>query len=216
MKTNLLLPGLFFFAGFHLHAQEIRFGILGGMGVTQSFWTHVPEHVVENSYNPIPSFSLNVCAGFKNKGIWGLSIEPGIIKKGGVDPNTPNEKEDNNRFELLYIHAPVLSDFYLGKKFMISVGPEFGYLISVKSYFRDFTTNLYEFYENKFEVCGLLGANYIISENVDIGIRYSRGFIHSIRYVTTDINGQFSGDIKEYSQYLHFIARYKFNSKNKS
>jgi len=211
MKTNILVFGLLIYAGFNLNAQEIRFGFQGGMGVTKSYWTNISGGAfLDNPYNPIASFSLNGYMGFRIKGIWGLSIEPGIIQKGGVDLNSPDEKMDNARFELLYIHAPILYDFYVGNKFFVSIGPEPGYLISVKSNFEDFPTDMKDFYDNEFEICGLVGVNYCIAENADIGIRYSRGLIHTIRYVSTGFT-----NVKEYNQYLHVIARYKFNPKNK-
>jgi len=217
MKTNFLILGLCFSAGFNLCAQEIRYGFLGGFGITQSFWTNMPEQLADQKpYYPFASFSLNTYAGFKGKGNLGISIEPGIIQKGGVDRNSSNDKSDNVRIELLYFHAPILINYYFGQRLSVSMGPELGYRISVNSHFKEMITDLSEFYDNKFELSGLVGVNYAIVENVDIGIRYSRGFTHTIKFETTSINGLLIGDVNEFNQYLHCIARYKFNSKNKS
>ena len=210
MKINVLVFGLLISAVFNLHAQEKRFGILAGFGITEPSWPKAP---IENIYKPIVSYSLNAHLDFKSKGIWGLSIEPGIIQKGSVIQNSPSGKRDNERTELLYIHAPLLSNFYLGKKFMISFGPEFGYLISGKRYFMDTKRNITDSYE-KFEVCGLFGLNYKVSENIVIGIRYSRGLIYTDERAILDMESNLI-IFNEFSQYLHFITRYQFNSKNK-
>src|SRR3972149_6768035 len=209
MKTmlTLIILGLTSFSGLNINAQDFRFGLLAGLDIANSHWINIPDmYGGSKKLYPMISFNLNAYAGYKSVGLWGMSVEPGFIQKGGVQKFFG----DVVRLQLNYIQLPVLADFYLSDRFFISAGPELAYAIDMKakSITRNYVTDISDFYDNRFELSGMIGLNYKIIEKLDIGLRYNHGITNTSSFEYTDSNGNPLGEMKEYNQYIQLILRF--------
>ena len=130
MKLILSTVGLFLMTLISLNAQNLEFGIKSGVGGAQIHLTDLPDSEV-NSYliSPILSYSINGTLNYRSKGLWGFSIEPGLIKKGWI---SNKDYHDENKIRLHYLQLPILSDLYLTDNLYFSIGPEINYLLTDK------------------------------------------------------------------------------------
>ena len=203
MKLLMTTVGLILMTLISLNAQILEFGIKSGLGFADIHITNIPDSETNSDiFSPAISFSINGTLKYKNKGIWGFSFEPGIIKKGWI-----SNKDDNNenKIGLQYLQLPVLSDLYLSDKIFFSIGPEVNYLLNAKnkaSYDTEKITDL----NRKFELSGVIGGTYKILSNLDIGIRYSHGITQVSDKVFWVVD-ESPVSMKNYNQYLQgFIS----------
>lgn len=209
-KTSWLIIGILLFGVLQLQSQNFKFGALAGIGITNLHVTDKPEISGKSSvYSPLISYNLNVYVGYKSTGIFGCSIEPGLIQKGGVIQYDENDKDDNLNIKLYYFQIPLLANFYLTDKFFASIGPEFAFLTNAEGKSKDHSSDINNLYENNFELSGILGINYNIFKNIDIGLRYSHGITPTKTISFTDKEGNITSESNEYNQYGLFIIRFK-------
>jgi hypothetical protein len=200
-KSFLALSGLILFSVLNIRAQDFRFGILSGFNITR---TNISEYTISNfTYkgdylDPMASFNINGYIGYKSRSFWGLSLEPGYIKKGGSNPNNHNSK-----FHLNYIEMPILVNFYFLKRFYASVGPGISYLINEKFKYKSESEDI-PVSGNKFEISGLIGLNYNIIKNIDIGLRYNQGWASINKKMAI-----FNVESKEVHQSIQLLLRLK-------
>lgn len=196
----------------NLNAQDFKIGVLAGFDMVNSDLPNKPDSYRDlRIFYPMVSFNANLYIGYKSAGLLGFSAEPGFIRKGGIQQYNKNTKEDDLRFNLNYIQVPILANIQLTQNLFFSVGPEFAYLISAKIRYMkypDVKANYSEFYDKKFEASGLIGINYNIIANIDIGLRYNHGLTYTNEIEYPDNLGM----IKVYNQYIQFIVRYKIKT----
>lgn len=190
-------------------SQNISLGFQGGIGKAN---IHVTRNTIflseKQIYDPILSYSLNGYIGYRSKSFWGLSLEPGFIKKGGnIVQETSYDQPDQKR-ELNYIQLPVLFDMYITKHLFLSVGAEFGYLIKAQTEYSNLSVNAYDLY-NKYEVSGVAGIWYNLFDHFDFGLRFDRGLLNPTRVAWIDDYGNFTGQTTEYNQYFQLTIRVK-------
>lgn len=209
-KTNCLFIALLLFCTHELISQNFKFGALAGIGVTNSHITNKPEEIGDALiFYPMISYNFNGYIGYKSARFFGLSLEPGFIQKGGVQTYDKNDKNDNVNIKLFYIQMPLLADFYITDELFVSVGPEFAFLINAKAKSKDQSADINDWYDNTFELSGMVGINYNIFTKFDIGLRYSHGISYSNKLIWTDIEGNVVRESNEYNQYWQFILRFK-------
>jgi len=184
--------------------QNIKFGIVAGLNISKSNLTNIPNGY-NNTYNPMMTYNFNAFVSYKNSKSWGLSLEPGFIQKG--------EKQDgletNYRYNLNYIHMPILFIYDINDKMYFSIGPELGYLINTKLKSKETTIDLTSSYSNRFELSGLAGINYKVSDHLDVGLRYNHGISYQSQIEWTDIQGNNIGKSNIYNQYFQLVLKYK-------
>jgi hypothetical protein len=208
MKTNTILTFLVLVlcTGLSINAQDFKFGFLTGIDVVNiRLKDKIAFEGDPRVYDPMISFHVNGYVGFKGTGFWGLSVEPGFIQKGGIQKSA----DDNIRIQLNYIQLPILADFYLSDKIFVSVGPEFGYMMSAKAKSKDISNDISFLYDNEFEVSGLIGINYNIIDKMDLGFRYSHGLTYTSKITWTNVSGNPKGESSLHNQYLQFLVRFK-------
>jgi hypothetical protein len=204
-KTINILLGLLLASGLSANAQNLKFGILAGFDVANSHLMNKPKWYDSRVYYPMISFNLNGYVGYKNSGFWGLSAEPGFIQKGGRQKGI----DENIRFQINYLQLPILLDLYISDKFFISIGPEFSFLINSKAKSTHSSNTIEDIYDKWFELSGLVGVNYQLTDKLDIGMRYNHGLTYTSKITFTDIFGNQLAEIKEYNQYFQLIVRFK-------
>lgn len=185
-------------------AQEIRYGIVAGVDVAKPIVTSPKNLPTSDVYDPMLSFNINGHMEIKYSDFWGATLEPGFIQKGG------KIKGEDLRVNLNCLQLPVFADLHLTKKFFVSVGPEFSYLISAKVKAKNMSADATDIYDYRVEISGLIGLNYILSDKFDVGVRYNHGITKTSKTEYTDNNGIPVGEAKEYNQYFQVLLRYKF------
>ncbi|NVO12305.1 MAG: PorT family protein [Bacteroidales bacterium] len=204
-KTIKIILGLLLASLLSANAQNLKFGILAGFDVANSQLMNKPKGFDSRVYYPMISFNLNGYVSCRNSGFWGLSAEPGFIQKGGRQKGI----DEDIRFQINYIQLPILLDLYISDKFFISIGPEFSYLINAKAKSKHNSNNITDLYDKRFELSGLVGINYQLTDKLNIGMRYNHGLTYTSKITFTDSFGNQLGDMKEYNQYFQLIVRFK-------
>jgi hypothetical protein len=212
-KPILIVIGLILLSMLKSNAQNLRFGLLGGVdkvNIHQKPWL---PHAISAPFDPMNSYNVNCFISYKSQGIWGFSFEPGFIQKGGA-----NGVNDCCRWELNYFQFPLLAEIYVLRKLFLSVGPEFSYLTSAKAVnvypSHTHTTDVSSTYKYKLEISGLIGINYMISKRFDIGLRYNHGFTYIAKIDINIYNGSnwYIYPVKQQSQYLQLVLRVRINT----
>lgn len=222
MKTLklLVIAGMMLLLGLNLQAQKINYGVLAGYVYATPHVTQYEDYGTKLFY-PMHSFNVNGFVEYRLSETWGIAAEPGYIRKGGVF----KDKEDisnssDHQLRLHYIQLPILANVYFSDRFFISFGPEFAYLINKDASFPSLEEQHSAYYkftpleESAFEISALIGVNYSITKNIDLGLRYN----HSITRFSEIgwINPRYGIDLgivsersNAYNQYLQFIVRYR-------
>lgn len=207
MKSILIIIGFILIPIISLDAQNLEIGIKTGFGLTDTHWTNIPDTETNSDFHtPTFSFSANAVISYKSADFWGFTLEPGIVQKGWIDKGI-NFK---NKFKVNYIQLPILSDFYLSNKLILSIGPEVAYRLNSK-YKSEHGTEKVNYMFNNFELSGAVGITYKIVDNFDIGIRYSHGLTQASDKVFW-VFDEFDADVLEtndYNQYLHLFIKMK-------
>jgi hypothetical protein len=207
IKTILTAFGIILISISSIKAQDFKFGLLAGFDISNTRLTNKPDNLGHfMDVDPMITFNLSGYVIHKTTDFWGLSLEPGFMQKGGIK----NVDGDKVKFKLNYIHLPSLVDFYLLDKVFVSIGPEFCWMINAKTKSNDHSNYIIDLYDNKFEVSGLVGLNYNIIKQIDVGLRYNHGLTYISKTTWTDEIGNVVGkDSKEYNQYIQLIVRFK-------
>jgi len=210
MKTLIITIGSILISVLFCSAQDMKFGLLTGFNISYTRFTKLPDNLGDMlDFDPMITFNVNGYVGYKSDGFWGLSMEPGFIQKGSLH----NLNGESARFHLNYIQMPVLVDFILLDRLFLSAGPEIGWMINAKAKGDDYSNDVSDIYDNRFELSGLIGLNYNLIEYLDIGIRYNHGLTYISKIAYTDTIGNETGEnFKEYNQYLQFILRFKIKT----
>lgn len=212
MKKRILLPIACFLLllNANLKAQEFKYGLVGGIDVANIRLTNIP--IVDEAFKPyfsMISYNLNGYVGYKSSGFWGVSVEPGFIQKGGNRKYTNFGDIIDVRFQYNYIQLPIYVDFYIHKRWSISIGPEFSYLVHASVKATDIYNDISMQHLDRFELSGSVGVNFIINQHFDVGLKYNHAFTSLDEIIWTDVWGYTIGVSKEYNFYLQALVRYK-------
>lgn len=206
------LTFLLFLVTIYIHAQDVKFGLQTGLVVANSCMTDYPAvqgNEAPRVYYPLISGNLNAYFGYKTKGIFGFSVEPGFIQKGEILEGNKDHNDDDIKMKYNYLQMPILADFFITKDLFVSIGPELAYMVSAKAKSKDHANNIYDWIDNKFEFSGILGVSYTFFKKLDVGLRYNHGITLINEITLTDEEGMITGTIKEYNQYFQLLIRFK-------
>ncbi len=212
MKNRILLPLVCFLLllNANLKAQKFQYGLVGGVDVSNIRVTNIP--IVDESIKPyfsMISYNLNGYVGYKSSGFWGVSAEPGFIQKGGNQKYTHLGNLIDVRFQFNYIQLPIYVDFYIHKRWSISVGPEFAYLVHANVKATDISNDISLQNFDRFELSGSIGVNFKINQHFDIGLKYNHSFTSFDEITWANVWGYPIGESNEYHFYLQALVRYK-------
>ena len=210
MNTKLLsiLIGLILVTLEKSNGQNFQYCILGGFDIVNIHQKPWPPHEVIPPYRSMKSYNVNCFISYKSQGIWGFSVEPGFIQKGGA-----NGVNNCCRWELNYLQIPFLADIYILHKLFLSIVPEFSYLTSANAINvypgHTHTSDMSSIYKYKSELSGLIGINYMINKRFEIGLRYNHGFTYIAKIDINIYNGSnwYILPAKQWSQYLQLMVR---------
>lgn len=217
-------------------AQGLSYGVVIGTDASTMKMNNVPLDIEYTSmYAPLLGFNVNGFVSYKSKSFWGISLEPGFIRKGGVQLF---DYMNNHYMEIHYrvinefnsLELPVLFDVYLNRKLYVSAGLEFEYRLSEKAIMTDQVTwNDQPFFvaknlgnhvladeilpddNNRVSCSGLVGLNYNIDSRFDLGLRYGLGLKELIHVNWLSSYVEFLGESSVYNDYLQLVLKIRLN-----
>ena len=193
-KTILILVALFLQVANTCKAQSKTFGIQTTVNGASIRTINNPDL----STATLLTLGINGYMQLRGNKNTGVSIEPGIMQKGGF--------KNKMRLQLTYLSLPVLVDIHLNDKIKIGAGLEMSYLLSAKQS----GLHIKHLYTNLLEISALIGATYNAHENIDLGFRFGYGLTPTRISTVSDENANIIGESKEFNIYpLQFIFRYK-------
>ncbi len=195
--------------------QGFSFGLEGGL-VLSGFYSDIDTDLsnwdVRNA--PQTGFQVNTFAAYRFKKPFGISFSPGFILKGGdfvEKENDPLIDPSRIKMNLYYLQFPLFGDFHIGKKFIISAGPELSYLIKAEAKLDNGDKNdvMHMYGDARLEISGIVAGSYRITDRIDIALTFSHG-INPIRELYyTDQNGNDLGSYKEFNRYCSVKGRFR-------
>jgi len=129
MKRTLIVFSVLLI-GTQLHAQNLSFGITGGLGHS---WTNVDAGSLDKRFHTAYNLGGKMVYSFVTN--WGIS---GDLKFSSEGQTIGNDKDNKSVVRANYIRIPIQGIYFFGKygdrvRPKISIGPSFGILVGGKS-----------------------------------------------------------------------------------
>lgn len=204
------------FSGLSLSAQDFHYGISGGLDIAHIRTDLETRDLYENDinlmshYNSILTYNINASLRYKIDNTWGISLEPGYVRKGVAIHYDINDLPD---YDILldYLQLPVLLDVYATDRLSFSAGPSIELLLFAKEKPDNQFVSLNSFYNKNLEFALMAGAAYQITEMVGVGIRYNRSLTAGREYELRDMQLHPLGHVTEYNHYFQLFFRFNFS-----
>lgn len=177
-------------------SQDIRFGIKGGLNLSDIVLTNYFDRDGEASYKMKAGEHAGVFAALDVTSDFGLTMEVLYSNKG---------TNAGSKINLRYINLPILVQYKFSEKFLAEVGPEVGYLFSARSKLG----NVAHIWDSKIDIGLAIGVQYLITEKLSAGARYYAGFSSVQEPIPNrDINGDPGETIKFQNRVVQFFIGY--------
>ena len=161
MKKILLLAVVTVLGFTNVNAQEIKFGVKGGLNFANISGDNTKGVDVVTSFNFGVVSEIPISEKF--------SFQPELMYSGqgyGFNDNT---------VELSYLNVPLMGKYYVTKGLSVEAGPQIGFLLAAKNE----KTNVKDSF-NTFDFGVNFGLGYKLANGLNFGVRYNQGL--------TDIN----------------------------
>jgi hypothetical protein len=184
------------------YAQQIRYGIKGGLNLS--------DIAIVNYINPDAESQYNIKAGWHG-GIFSavdlnerFSLAAELLYSGkGV--------KAADRINLHYITLPFLTQYKVTEKVLAEFGPEIGYLFSARSRLGDVSNT----WNNKLDLGLDAGFQINLSSSVFFGMRFNAGISSVINHIDESATNYVSNgeNIKYQNRVLQLFFGYLINEK---
>ena len=190
---KLLFAAVAVFAFGAANAQEVKFGAKAALNLA-----NLTGDVEDNSMK----------VGFQIGGL----VEIGVSEKFSVQPelvfSTQGAKFEESfggvsydyDLNLNYLNIPVMAKYYVAEGFSLEAGPQIGFLMSAKAKADGGDEDVKDSF-NSTDFGLNFGAGYNVTENINLGLRYSLGLSNIVKE-----DG--AGDVKNSN--IAFAVAYKF------
>lgn len=183
MKNFLLLAVVTVLGFLNVNAQEIKFGVKGGLNFASVSGDNTKDIDVVTSFN----FGVLSEIPISDK----FSFQPEIMYSGqGYSFN-------DNTIALSYLNIPLMGKYYVAKGLSVEAGPQIGFLLAAKNE----KTNVKDSF-NTFDFGVNLGLGYKLENGLNFGVRYNLGL--------TDINNLDTSSSKNRNGVLQLSVGYFF------
>jgi opacity protein-like surface antigen len=191
-----------FYASFSF--SQVEYGIKGGLNLATVRYL--------NDDNSKARIGFNVGALVEIPLQDNLFLRPEVLysSKGFAYSATQYSRE--GVMKLNYVNIPVLFGIRPSPKVALMAGPELGFLQKAVSKSQGIKTDMTNFYRH-FDVGFDLGAGYNFSKFFGVEGRYNYGFKDLVNVVTTDNNGNVSGQGKTGANSVMQLGFYYYLSK---
>jgi hypothetical protein len=190
----------FVFSQEEVKKDNIDFGFRFGLSIS--------DLITEtNSIQPRASFHTGLHLLYKTDSFWSFQAELLYLRKGQSERST--DLVSNNRIEnktkLDYIEFPLLAKYRLTEGFHIEMGPYVSTLISAEEEslsFDNVVTNNIKNEINTFDMGLAIGAGYTTPWNFFMGLRFTRGFINTVKNNNSGLEESYNTQLQLYVGYL--------------
>lgn len=202
-----------------LHAQKLRVGLQGGIGVA-TFITDTPTEYadIENVFlgiakeYPVLSYTTNLYVSYKINENWGIAVEPGFIRKGSAKKIEVENKLYRNNTFMNYIQIPVLAEIYVGEdeNLTLTMGPEIAILLRAEESSKVANLDITNDYKNrKIDPSLQVGLYYTFAKHFDIGLKAGVSFLKIGNVTLLNEAKEVVAQYKQYNTYGHAFLRIK-------
>ena len=163
MKKLMLMAAIAVFGLSNVNAQEVTFGVKGGVN-----FANVGGDDVDDA-NGLTSFHVGgvVNIGISEK----FSIQPELTYSG---QGYSFDDEGNVDVKLNYINVPVLVKRMLTEGLSVEVGPQIGFLTSAKADADGDSEDIKDFIKST-DFAAVIGLGYILDSGLNFGARFNLG-----------------------------------------
>ncbi len=189
---QLFIVGIFFFVTHAVWAQGFSFGVKTGIDLVR-ISAHLNSSDRLGHPDPAIGFNINAIIEYRMANKFGVTMEPGYIRKG-YSKALSHSGDADNVVKLNYLQVPILLDYHVTEKLAISIGPEIGFSLS-DSYFR----------RKKVDLSAVLGVNYRLAEHFEAGLKIGSAITPSYQAKPTS-----TLTYTEYNQYAQVSIAYRF------
>ncbi len=138
-------------------SQSVKFGVKAGLNYANVTGSEIKTDAITNYHAGLVA-EINITQG--------LAFQPELLySTQGATYKTATEDFKN---ELGYITIPIMLKIYLSDSVMLELGPQFGFLLSVKNKFDTQKSNTFDFTANA-------GLGLKITDNLFAQARYGLG-----------------------------------------
>ncbi|MBU2950724.1 PorT family protein [Tamlana agarivorans] len=156
MKKLLLVTAVAIFGAVNLHAQDLQFGVKGGLNFANVMGDQSENKDLVTAFNFGGMVEIPISEKF--------SVQPEIMFSG----NGFSINEDVTA--LNYLDIPVMAKYYLTKGLSIEAGPQIGFLLSAKTEDIDVKDSY-----NNVNFGLSTGVGYKLDNGINFGARYNLG-----------------------------------------
>lgn len=162
MKKVILTVAAVFAFGF-ANAQETKFGVKAGLNMS-NFTGDVEENSAKIGFQVGGFAEIKVSDKFAIQPELLYSLQGAKFDFDGTDVN----------YNVSYVNIPVMAKFFASEKFSLEAGPQLGILASAKATDGEESIDIKDEFES-IDFSFNFGAGYDISENINLGLRYTLG-----------------------------------------
>ncbi|OBQ57275.1 PorT family protein [Tamlana sp. s12] len=156
MKKLLLVTAIILLGVANLNAQDIQFGVKGGLNFATISGDHTENIDMVTAFNIGGMVEIPVSEK--------LSVQPEIIFSG------TGFSIDDNTTALNYLNIPLIAKYYIIKGLSLEAGPQIGFLLSAKNEDLD-VKDAY----NNVDFGITTGVGYKLNNGINFGARYNFG-----------------------------------------
>ncbi len=198
MKKIFLTAAAVFAISF-ANAQDVKFGAKAGLNMS-NFGGDVEDNSMKIGFQVGGFAEIKVSEKF--------AIQPELLYSAqgakseytyedyDLDTNTYFDVTEKSTTKLAYLNIPVMAKYYVTEGLSLEAGPQIGFLMSAKEDNVDIKELL-----NSTDFAFNVGAGYDVTENINLGLRYSIGLSN----IAKDL-----GDEKINNTNFAFALGYKF------
>ncbi len=165
MKKLLFCFAIAVFGIANLNAQDIEFGVKGGLNFASISGDDIPDSGITTAFHFGVMAEINVFDKF--------SFQPELLY------SDQGYATDTNTIVFNYINVPLMAKYYVTERFSFEAGPQVGFMISAKNEGTDIKDQL-----NSFDFGLNLGIGYKLDNGLNFGARYNLGLSN-----INDVNG---------------------------
>ncbi len=201
MKKIILTAAAVFAISF-ANAQDVKFGAKAGLNIS-----NITGDGTEDTSSKI-GFQVGGFAEIKISDKFAIQPELLYSAQGAKDKYSEEGYSYKATGKSAYLNIPVMAKYYVAKGFSLEAGPQLGFLMSAEleetetefGKSETTSTDIKEFY-NSTDFAFNLGAGYDVTENINLGVRYSIGLSNILKD---------SEDFKQNNSNIAIAVGYKF------
>lgn len=199
-KICILVVAVFYVS---LSFAQVKFGVKGGANLATVRYLNDDNSKARLGWNAGVFAEIAVQPT--------IFIRPEVLYSSKGFAYSATLTSNNGNLKLNYINVPVLFGYRPASRVELMAGPEIGFLQKAVSRSQGFTNDMTNFYRH-FDVGFDLGAAYNINESFGVEARYNYGFKDLVNVVTTDDNGNVTGQGKTGANSVLQVGFYLFLS----